>query len=620
MSIGWYFPSSGGGTRHGFNDAGIETFAGAPYDGLAREIIQNSLDAAVTGESKSMVTVEFDHVKIAREDFPGADALLEVMKKCLRESKTNIKAEAFFKNSIKELQKPEISCLKISDSGTTGLRGDYRKDSGQWLAITKGSGISEKLDPTAGGSYGIGKNAPFVVSSLRTVFYSTFYREAGDLVYRMQGKSILMSHSADDGGYTQGTGFYGKTSGCMPIESDIPKFLCPTEQGCVVLIPGFVAEKQWQHKIVATVVSNFFCAIDQKKLVVIIQDEKETIALIDKDTLEECFQKVVDLKITPEKVENSQHYYHAMKEESPRDAELPQLGHCKMWVRVGEGLPKRVALLRKTGMLITDDQSGIKQWRGRMDFVGVFMCDSDKGNSLLRDMENPEHNAFQPDRAISDQRKNAKKALDELVRWVRESVDALAKPEETESTQLDELSEFFPDLDTPETIPGDEGEKNIEGKSVYFPKPLKKRKSPDDNGSDDEGDEGGAGDDGNGTTDAPGDGSGEGSGTGGTGTHSSRQTVKIEKVRVVSNDVDDKKKTVHFTAVENGNIKITLSIMGDDGGTESISATGIGSVISVTKKERISLEVTLDDPVTDSIVVRAYSEKQKSTGDETTTK
>ena len=618
--IDWYFPPSGGGTKSGFNDAGIETFAGNPYDGLAREIIQNSLDATAT--DGSMVTVEFDFFKIPREDFPEASTLLKAMKKCKEESKNNIKAEAFFRNAIQELQKERIPCLKISDSGTTGLRGDYRNEEGEWFAITKGSGISEKSNPAAGGSFGIGKNAPFVVSSLRTVLYSTLYKdeESGKDVRRFQGKSILMSHAGTDGGYTQGNGFYGVTDGCMPIEDGtIPKAMNLTEQGCVVFIPGFSADKQWQYKIMATVVSNFFCAIDQNKLEVLIQDEKKEIAVIDRENLEEYFQKVIDLKITQEKVRNSYCYYHAMKAIEPRETELPQLGHCKMWVQVGEELPKRVALLRKTGMLITDDQQGLKRWAGRMDFVGVFMCDSEKGNSLLRDMENPEHNAFQPDRAIPEQRTNAKKTLKELVNWVRKSVDALAKPEETESTQLNELSEFFPDPDAPEAIPGDEGERNIEGRPVYSPKPLKQQKLPDRDRSDNEGDEGGVrdGDNGNGSGDGSGDGHGEGDGTGGTGSHSSAQTVKIENVRVVSSGAEGKEKIVYLTPAQNEEINIELSIMGDDGSMERIPATGLNDTMSVKKGKRVSLRVKLDHPVTDSIAVRAFQKKDEGSGDET---
>jgi hypothetical protein len=41
----WFFPSNNGGQESGFNDAGVETFKGNIDRYLAREAIQNCLDA-----------------------------------------------------------------------------------------------------------------------------------------------------------------------------------------------------------------------------------------------------------------------------------------------------------------------------------------------------------------------------------------------------------------------------------------------------------------------------------------------------------------------------------------------------------------------------------------------
>ena len=42
----WRFPSNDYGEKKGINDSGIATFRGTPLRSLAREICQNSLDAA----------------------------------------------------------------------------------------------------------------------------------------------------------------------------------------------------------------------------------------------------------------------------------------------------------------------------------------------------------------------------------------------------------------------------------------------------------------------------------------------------------------------------------------------------------------------------------------------
>jgi len=46
--IGWNFPSNNHGQKAGLNDSGIETFLGTPLQSLAREVVQNSIDASNT--------------------------------------------------------------------------------------------------------------------------------------------------------------------------------------------------------------------------------------------------------------------------------------------------------------------------------------------------------------------------------------------------------------------------------------------------------------------------------------------------------------------------------------------------------------------------------------------
>jgi hypothetical protein len=48
--VGWEFPVDAADQWRGFNDAGIEHFRGSPFASLAREILQNSMDAADAGQ------------------------------------------------------------------------------------------------------------------------------------------------------------------------------------------------------------------------------------------------------------------------------------------------------------------------------------------------------------------------------------------------------------------------------------------------------------------------------------------------------------------------------------------------------------------------------------------
>lgn len=59
--------------------------------------------------------------------------------------------------------------LRISDFNTSGLTGSRAEVNTDWTNLTKSSGVSDKKG-TSGGSFGIGKFAPFACSDFSTVF------------------------------------------------------------------------------------------------------------------------------------------------------------------------------------------------------------------------------------------------------------------------------------------------------------------------------------------------------------------------------------------------------------------------------------------------------------------
>jgi hypothetical protein len=62
-----------------------------------------------------------------------------------------------------------------SDFNTMGLRGSRTRElDSPWEALTGADGVSANKSSTSGGSYGIGKNAPFACSALSMVFYNTY--------------------------------------------------------------------------------------------------------------------------------------------------------------------------------------------------------------------------------------------------------------------------------------------------------------------------------------------------------------------------------------------------------------------------------------------------------------
>jgi hypothetical protein len=137
---GWEFPVDGADQWQGFNDPGIEHFRGSPFGSLAREIIQNSLDAS-TG---STVEVSFQLHEIPTADIPGIDQLRDTVQRCANgEANEGKKAKDFFSTAMKLLAGKRLPVLSIVESNTTGIRGPCRNGT-PYFAYMKATGQSKK--------------------------------------------------------------------------------------------------------------------------------------------------------------------------------------------------------------------------------------------------------------------------------------------------------------------------------------------------------------------------------------------------------------------------------------------------------------------------------------------
>ena len=212
---GWSFPPTNGGREDGFNDPGIAHFNGSPLSSLARETIQNSLDARK--EETKPVEVVFELASAVPDEIGGhelADAFLSCIEQADADGDPSVHDAL---EAARAALQRRIRCLRVSDRNTTGLLGK------NWHALIKMQGLSQKPGiEGAGGSHGIGKYAPFAVSSLRTVFYWTCYEEDTVPIEKFQGKAVLMSHQ-NEHTKTQGTGFYGVKQNCEEMTEAIPE-------------------------------------------------------------------------------------------------------------------------------------------------------------------------------------------------------------------------------------------------------------------------------------------------------------------------------------------------------------------------------------------------------------
>lgn len=95
----WTFADSGNGEEHGFNAPGIETFKDGIERYLAREIIQNTLDARE--DQDQPVVVSFQLELLSRDDIPEMDVLADAFPRCAKYRPKDGKAKAFFDRAAK---------------------------------------------------------------------------------------------------------------------------------------------------------------------------------------------------------------------------------------------------------------------------------------------------------------------------------------------------------------------------------------------------------------------------------------------------------------------------------------------------------------------------------------
>lgn len=623
--IGWLHPGDGSDQWDGFNDPGIETFAGSPYRSLAREVNQNALDA---GEADLVdVHIRLHHVDTAT--IPDLAELKENLTACHEAAKgESQKAEIFFRTALEELSKGKIKVLEISDYNTTGMKGPCDNGS-PFYAFMKAKGQSRKATDTATGSYGIGKFAPYAVSKLRTIFVSTVFQDDdGNYQQYTQGKSILMSHDVASE-RKAGVGFWGAKHRCQPfigISPKLPDWLrrvsaeaeMPNMKGSKLSILCFDDGNNWQEQLAVSVAENFFGAINGGKLRVDINgkyilDQSSIRGFLEDEKVRDVIQK---LKDEPERFDSSKNFLAALQDKievHEESSEQSELGHCKIRIMIGEGLPRKVCILRN-GMFITDGLAMLKRFAEFKEFAAVVECLSHKGNELLRAMEPPKHDDFEPDRLStkSEQAKGAK-ALRELSVWVRDMLKRHAKDPVSAKTEIDELREFFAAEGADGSGKGEEdinpyGEVLIRAKPIKMSLQSAKRAGEGSDGGEGEGGEGGGGKDGSGGGDGQG---GKGSGKGGTGGGAQKPFVDINNVRAIPSGVRARK--VAFTPMKSGRIAIRVMEAGADSDYDvSIAKSSEGTVdkgcvlVEAYAGKRINLDVELDQDFSGALKVVAH--------------
>ena len=417
----WNFPSNNFGQIFGIADSGVETFKGTPMKSLAREICQNALDA---NEKKGQPTrIEFKMFQIEPADIPDFGGLQYALKRSLEfwSHQSSDKAKSFFEAALSAARHSPITCLRISDYNTTGLTGAHAEYNSAWCNLTKATGASDKSGIN-GGSFGIGKYAPFACSLFRTVFYSTSDCEGQ---CASQGIARLTSFRNANDEITQGIGFYGGDKNTPVYEQmslDPLYRRTETQHGTDIFIIGFHADEAWREQMVASVLDGFLYAVYHGTLIVDVdgtQISKDTLAVL-VESHKEHFRERAD------------EYYRTLIDsdacsfEKAFAEDAQTCGKVTLRLMIAAGFHRRVAMVRQTGMKIKDKG----HINGIIPFAGVLYIEGEGLNGYLRALENPQHLEWEVERA--DNPRRAKNLLQKLTRFIRESLDTMRNDQSTE--------------------------------------------------------------------------------------------------------------------------------------------------------------------------------------------
>ena len=569
----WEFATNEDGSLDGWNDGDIANFKSNVFKNLAREIIQNSIDARY--DENSPVIVTFELQTLPRICIPGLDTIKDHME-YIQENSAHTEGDTYKKEIIETLnysRKSSLPVLVISDENTYGMPDTEQKDSvPPFLKYMKSKGSSGG-DQNRAGSHGIGKAAPLATTPLRTIYVGTRWKGKSEDKTLYQGRARLMYRKVKENGNIKiksGTGYWGAENfqPLKQLDDERFKWLRRETRGTTIGIPGFrtKADRDWMPIIAGYVVSDFFAAIQRGALEVRLKDPAEKALpelIINKEKIKNrktYFQnkeiiKQIEKHTGNEVPElNEAFYYHQclLDDDKVKELEHKILNKfdIKLRVIIEEGAPRKVCFIRKN-MKITDYlKQGQKNsfWAPGQapkatikDFVGVVEILDEKGNNLFRSMEPAQHNALEIDNMPQEDRDLGRDAFRALSKWLREKIVEIASEEAVDNRSVSELTEFFyDDSDNDPSSAAKTKEENINGGFVYKRKPMAKQIPPrkqviaEDGEDNVGGGSGGNGGDGGGG----GGGSGHGTGKGGTGEKKSKnQNIKLPHQRIVKTKI-----------------------------------------------------------------------------------
>ncbi|GAB3619915.1 hypothetical protein GCM10027417_11760 [Glutamicibacter endophyticus] len=429
-NYGFYFEKSGRGASQGAITPAEQFFEGSgAEDSLVRETGQNSIDARVGTDP---VIMTFELAEMQTDLIPSITDLRKHLAQVEQETRNSQGHESMLLAYETACQE-HVQVLRISDSGTTGLSGSesINTPKSPLSALTRGAGISAD-DGKRGGSFGIGSAVGPMASNMNTVLYTSLPETGSSVVFA--GYSSLASHRDSEGIWRVGDGFYTDLDNTKDFRylrdpGPIGPFDIRTEPGTDIYVLGYRKSDvdPGLQNIKVSFMRNFIMAIDRGHLVVHGVSSLGTWTL-NRDELE------MHVAEDPE----AHAFYRAIKDPDPITEISNRFGKMSLYINVDDTLTKSLHTITMRQPLMKIDT--FRHSSVPVKYAAVLECSEDKGNKILRTLEPPQHDRWDPGRA-SDGRAQ----VTELKRFVRRGLQSRVKEQIGDQVEIKGLSKYLPE-------------------------------------------------------------------------------------------------------------------------------------------------------------------------------